>query len=274
MTPIMSMLKLPTLGIISGASRGIGRAIAIELAKKVDPASTFYLTARSMESLEETAHVIKRDVDKKLDIRCVSIDMSDERSVSGFNKSIFSNVGDISRFSHAVLVHNAGSIGIIDKKARELHDISAIQNYFFFNMTAPITLTSAFLQHLANNHSKLRKTVVQITSLSVTAPQKSMHLYCTGKAGREIFFRVMALEEPDVKILSYDPGLVNTDLYTGLQSSTDTEMRMLAKNLSGQPFFLSPQQSAETLCNVLEEDKYESGSIVRAYEVMNIDVGA
>lgn len=268
------MLKLPTLGIISGASRGIGRAIAIELAKKVGPASTFYLTARSMESLEETAHVIKRDVDKKLDIRCVSIDMSDERSVSGFNKSIFSNVGDISRFSHAVLVHNAGSIGIIDKKARELHDISAIQNYFFFNMTAPITLTSAFLQHLANNHSKLRKTVVQITSLSVTAPQKSMHLYCTGKAGREIFFRVMALEEPDVKILSYDPGLVNTDLYTGLQSSTDTEMRMLAKNLSGQPFFLSPQQSAETLCNVLEEDKYESGSIVRAYEVMNIDVGA
>jgi len=45
-----------------------------------------------------------------------------------------------------------------------------------------------------------------MTSLLGIEPYKSVGYYCIGKASREMFFRVLALENPTLNVLSYSPG--------------------------------------------------------------------
>lgn len=268
----MSVLRVRTFAVVTGASRGLGRMIAVQLAREIKPGSVIYITARTLGGLEETASIIKQNVNENLDVRCVAADLSDAKEVDQLKKLLFENVGDTSRFEHAILIHNAASLGAIGKFSSELDDVELIQKNCLLNVTAPITLTSFFLKTFKSCKRNLRKTVVQITAVSGINPRKTFHLYGTVKAGRDMFFRVMALEEPEVRILAYDPGFVATEMFNTLQESKDSSLRATAKYIAEQSFFLSPEKSAHALMKALEEDRYESGSVVRCYDVMNIDV--
>ncbi|PIK57651.1 hypothetical protein BSL78_05426 [Apostichopus japonicus] len=265
-------LRVPTLGIVTGASRGIGRAIALQLAKRIGPSSSLYLTARSKQGLEETAHVISKEVNNNIDITCISSDLSNEKSVTKLTDNLF---GDLrkkkSDFSHAILVHNAATLGPLGKYSREVSDAGDIQNYCLLNITSPIVLTSLFLQLFGEN-SGLRKTVVQLTSRSGVLPQKTMHLYGMGKAARDMYFRVVALEEPQVKVMNFNPGFVNTEMFSGLQGSVmpilDVKDFFFQSNLT----FLKPEESAGAMLTAVEEDQFESGATILSYDVMDIDI--
>lgn len=54
--------------------------------------------------------------------------------------------------------------------------------------------------------------VINISSLCAVEPFKSWGLYCTSKAGRNMLFRVLAAENPALRVLSYGPGPLNTDM--------------------------------------------------------------
>ncbi|KAJ8034503.1 Sepiapterin reductase [Holothuria leucospilota] len=189
------------------------------------------------------------------------------------NRKIFETVGDVSRFSHAIIIHNAASLGIISKYAREMNDVSSIQQFFLLNMTAPIVMTSSFLKCTNGcRNSSLRKTVVQITSLAGSRPQKLMHLYCAAKSGRDMFFRSMAVEESKVRTLTYEPGAMDTMMFKDALKTNDTEFRANLDRISGEDFFLSPKESASVLVKLLEEDKYENADIVHCYDVLGLNV--
>lgn len=47
---------------------------------------------------------------------------------------------------------------------------------------------------------------MNISSLCAVKPFKNWALYCSGKASRDMMFQVLALEEPDVRVLNYAPG--------------------------------------------------------------------
>lgn len=266
-------LCVPTLGVVIGASRGIGRAIAIQLARRIDPDnSSLYLTARSKQGLEETAHFISQEVNKNIIINCYPSDLSDESDLKLMSEKVF---GDLNKrkecFSHALLVHNAASLGPLGKYSRDVGNTEEIQNYCLLNITSPIVLTAKFLQ-MFGKESALRKTIVQLTSRSGTLPQKTMHLYGMGKAARDMYFRVVALEEPQVKVLNFNPGFVNTDMFSGLQESVDAEFRASRTFLSEQSYFLRPEESADALLTAVEQDGYESGSTILSYDVMNVEI--
>lgn len=268
----MSILRVPTFAIITGASRGIGRAIAIQLARKVDRGSTFFLTARSKEGLEDTAHVIRENTDQNIDIRCIPANFSEPNDVRRFRDDVFESVGNVSRFSHAMIFHNAASLGELNKYIRQLEDVEVVQKYCLLNLTAPILLTAKFLQHFSDAYPKPRKTVAQLTSRSGVLPQKTMHLYGMGKAGRDMFFRVVALEEPEVRVLTFNPGFVDTSMFSDLQGSIDSEFRASRIHLSEQSYFLSPEESANALLQTIEKDEYENGATVLSYDTLNIDI--
>ena len=54
--------------------------------------------------------------------------------------------------------------------------------------------------------------VVNISSLAAVQPVKRWGLYCTGKAGRDMLFKVMAAEDPDIRVLNYAPGPLDTGM--------------------------------------------------------------
>lgn len=265
----MANLSVPTFCVVTGASRGLGREIAIQLAKKIGPGSSLYLLARNKDKLEETALAIKKDVGDTLQVNCVPSDLSSEEGITQLRKDIFENVGDISRFSHAIIVHNAATVGM-SKFARELDDVNFLQQFLLLNITAPIVLTSSFFSCFGHGKDSIRKTVIQVTSDNATTPYQTMHIYCMAKAGRDMFFKVMALEEPEVRILSYDPGAVDTDMFRDTYGSPDPEFQASMKNIAKESYFLKAEQSAEALVKALEEDKYANADVIRSYDVLGI----
>ena len=53
-----------------------------------------------------------------------------------------------------------------------------------------------------------------------------------GKAAREMFFKVMALEKPDVRVLSYAPGPLKTDMFYCIRdNSYDSEVKSMFEGM-------------------------------------------
>lgn len=83
--------------------------------------------------------------------------------------------------------------------------MAEVDSYLSVNVSSSLCLTASVLQAFPQRPGQLR-TVVNISSLCALQPFRSWVLYCTGKAARDMMFRVLAEEEPDVQVLNYAPG--------------------------------------------------------------------
>lgn len=83
--------------------------------------------------------------------------------------------------------------------------MAEVDSYLSLNVSSSLCLTARVLQAFPQRPG-LRRTVVNVTSLCAVQPFRSWVLYCTGKAAREMMFRVLAEEEPDLRVLNYAPG--------------------------------------------------------------------
>ena len=107
-TQIQNVIGVRSFVLITGASRGFGRAIALELGKVVGAGSTLLLMARSREDLETTKEIV-RDARPGLAVECESVDLSTaNREV--FEKAVRANYGSADH-EVAIVIHNAGSLG-------------------------------------------------------------------------------------------------------------------------------------------------------------------
>lgn len=86
-----------------------------------------------------------------------------------------------------------------------LADAAEMNSYWALNLTSMLCLTSCVLRAFPDSPG-LSRTVVNISSLCALQPFKGWTLYCAGKAAREMMFKVLASEEPGVRVLSYAPG--------------------------------------------------------------------
>lgn len=72
------------------------------------------------------------------------------------------------------------------------------------NLYSVACLTNVFLSKF--NSDTAERCIVNMTSLFAIEPFKSVGYYSVGKASREMYFRVLAVENPTLSILSYSPG--------------------------------------------------------------------
>jgi len=105
----MALRKERTFALITGASRGFGRAVSLELAKSAGDKSVFLLLARDGKALESTAAAVKG---VNGEIICVlSLLDNAKASSDDFKAAISSAVPSQAHFHRAIVIHNAGSIG-------------------------------------------------------------------------------------------------------------------------------------------------------------------
>lgn len=74
------------------------------------------------------------------------------------------------------------------------------------NLYSVTCLTSVFLSEFGGFDAAAERCIVNITSMLGIRPMKSVGYYCVGKASREMYFRVLAAENPDLNVFSYCPG--------------------------------------------------------------------
>ena len=132
-----------SLAIITGASRGIGRAIALALAEESrvrDDALHMVLLARSIEKLNETATLVKT-IDTEVTTSCHEIDLSDLTTLPEKLQEILEPFSSrATQYNSCLLVNNAGSVGPLGT-CESLSNITELQQSINLNITSSIWLS-------------------------------------------------------------------------------------------------------------------------------------
>uniref|UniRef100_A0A4W6DHD5 Sepiapterin reductase n=1 Tax=Lates calcarifer TaxID=8187 RepID=A0A4W6DHD5_LATCA len=242
------------LCIITGASRGFGQTIARNMSRLVKPGSVLVLVARSGDDLRALqAELAESEAGRVgLVVECVVADLGQpdgleavvRRSQESFSEDL----------DHIILVNNAASLGDVSRYVKSFTNMAEVDSYLSLNVTSSLCLTASILQAFPQCPG-LRRTVINITSLCALQPFRSWVLYCTGKAAREMIFRVLAEEEPDLRVLNYSPGPL------------DTAMQMSFSDMFAQGQLLTCEESCAKLMKVLLDDNYTSGAHIDIYDL-------
>uniref|UniRef100_A0A8B9J0B0 Sepiapterin reductase n=1 Tax=Amazona collaria TaxID=241587 RepID=A0A8B9J0B0_9PSIT len=255
----------PVSCVLTGASRGFGRSLARLLAPRFGEGSVLLLLARSAAPLADLAAELRGSA-AGLRVECVAADLGCEQGLRQATAAL-REVLPSGPPGRLLLINNAGSLGDISKSFLDLTDPDEINSYFAFNVTSALCLTSTALQTFGKRPGSSR-TVVNISSLCALKPFKSWALYCSGKASRDMMFQVLALEEPDIRVLNYAPGPLDTDMQLLARTKTgDPEMRQQFQSLQESRKLIDCTVSAQKLVNLLEEDTFPSGAHVDFYDI-------
>lgn len=182
---------------ITGASRGIGHAIALAFARE---GAELALGARSMDSLALVASEIEAGGGSAVPIR---IDVGDGDSVDAARAAVHEKLGNVH-----IVVNNAGiaeSVKVLDM------DEAHWQSHLDVNLTGTFRVTRAFLAGLvAEGWGR----VINIASTAGKVGYRYTAAYCASKHGVIGFTRALALEmaSKNVTVNAICPGYVNTDM--------------------------------------------------------------
>lgn len=250
------------LVIITGASGGIGRAVAVGFSKHVAHGSLIVITGRRTAGLEETKRLV---CDSAPGVNVVAETFDHSKATFRDNLDlIFRNSGKVQDPERVVLIHNAGTIGDNSKYTKSYNSEAEIDDYFHLNLTSMMTLTAAFLQHY-DDESKLSRTIVNITSITSLRATPGLGLYCTGKAARDMYMKVVAAENPSLSVLSYAPGPVDTAMFDqlgkGVKECADT-----AQDARDDKRVLTPEATVARLIKILGDREFESGAHLDYYD--------
>ncbi|CAG9857978.1 unnamed protein product [Phyllotreta striolata] len=252
-----------TIVFVTGASRGIGRSIALEISRKLDQQSIIVLMARSESGLTETKAQIA-EVDKTITVQTYRTDFLNPRTETFedvFNRVL--NSADTKDIQNAIIFHNAGHVGTV-KKSTDLSDLVAWREHFDVNLFSLALLNSVFMKRMRPIAQKL--CVVNISSLAGRVPVTNLAMYGSGKAARDLFFKVLSIEEPDVVVLNYSPGPVDTDMFDMVLKTAQSED--LKKNFEEvkKTTVLLPPVTVNKMLDLLEKGEFKNGDTVDYYD--------
>jgi len=247
------------LAVITGASQGIGRTLAVELSKQLSGDSTIILIARSEKGLTETKNLIA-DTNKNVSVKIHSMDLT-KPAVAEYEKVFDQNLN----VELAVIFHNVGQVGTLNVTT-ELTDIQSWRDYFDLNVFSVGILNSVFVKKLKNVVQRLA--VVNITSLVGRQPFQNMAMYGCGKAAREMYFRVFALEEGDsVTVLNYSPGPVETNMVEEIVTNIKhDEIKATFLDMRQKKTILTPAQTVDKLLTILKKGDFKTGDVIDYFD--------
>ncbi|KOC63080.1 Sepiapterin reductase [Habropoda laboriosa] len=174
----------------------------------------------------------------------------------------------LEQFDQVVVVHNVGTMGNTTQCTNNLTDLQSWHDYYDLNVFIPAVLNGVIMK-IFDESTNTKKTVINITSLFGIQPGRLMTYYCTGKAAREMFFKVFALENPQIDVLNYAPGPVETDMfYEVCNEHGDPETKANFTEMTVKKTVLTCEQTVNRLLMVLKEHKYKSGDHVDYFSAL------
>ncbi len=190
------------VAIVTGGSKGIGRAIALALAEN---GADVAIAARGREALEKTRHEI--DATGR---RCIALsaDMADEKEWQRLVSETTAAFGGVD-----ILVNNAATSSAYGPIART--DSAAWDLVMKVNLKAPFVLSSLCLPSMK---ARGGGSVIHITSNEAIRPSFGIGAYSVSKGALVTLAQVCAKEwaRDKVRVNCIAPGLVRTEMAAGL----------------------------------------------------------
>ena len=255
------------VAFITGASRGIGRGIAVELAKQgydiagssrvCDPAnraSGIFEVKRVVEDLGSTFLPIAGDV---------SVLEEHDRMLD----PILEKLGRID-----LLVNNAG---IAPEKRLDILETTpeSFDRVLATNLRGPFYLTQRIAQHMIEykkQNPEARPGIIFITSVSAYMSSPSRAEYCLSKAGLSLAAAIFAdrLSSFGINVYEVRPGIIKTDMIAAVREKYD---KLVSEGLIPQQRLGTPEDVGKAVVALASEAfKYSTGLVVEVSGGMNI----
>ena len=236
----MNASKLPHLTIITGASRGMGLAMARQLLQSGDTVLCISRTTQTVLAQNAT--------DTGATLLQWMHDLADGASLSTRLQAWLSDMSGTA-WASASLINNAGVIPRIGPLSAS--DPLDLARALRVGLEAPMQLTAAFLR--ATQDWTGQRKVLNISSGLGRRAMASQAGYCAAKAGMDHFTRCVALEEglkpQGARLCSLAPGVIDTDMQVKLRAADAMDFPDQASfiGLKANGSLTSPDEAARRL---------------------------
>lgn len=205
---------------ITGAGRGIGRGIALQLAAhgydivaaatQADPSNT----AKGVYEVKARA--------EELGARCLPV-AGDISNLADHSRMLEEALGTFGRID--ILVNNAG---VAPLKRLDILETSpeSYDRVMGINLRGPFFFTQAVAQHMirqTQQQASVQPVVIFITSISANTASPNRAEYCVSKAGLSMLAQNYAvrLAEFGINVYEIRPGIIATDMTAGVKEKYD-----------------------------------------------------
>jgi NAD(P)-dependent dehydrogenase (short-subunit alcohol dehydrogenase family) len=198
LNPLTSSSSSSQRALITGASRGIGKATALAFAK-VGVSSV--LLGRSIDELQATAEEVQALGAEAIAFK---VDLSEVAQVKDQLAQLLATVGAID-----ILVNNAGmgyTGGLLETSLTDW------QRVMDLNLTSPLLCVQAVLPQMRSQRSG---TIINVISVAGRQTFPDWGAYCASKFGLMGMTKTLAQEERPhgIRVVALCPGAVNTPLW-------------------------------------------------------------
>tara|TARA_B100001778_G_scaffold123159_1_gene101243 strand:+ start:4510 stop:5262 length:753 start_codon:yes stop_codon:yes gene_type:complete len=225
--------------IVSGGSKGIGKAIAMKLAQA---GANVVICSRKKENLDSAVNEAELNGLTLIPIKCNTSNNESIQSVVDHTIEKFDRVD--------VLVNNAAAnpyYGLIlnseDSHWDKIFDVN-VKGYFNFAKACSDTM-------IANNSGK----IINVASIAAKTPLEGLGVYNISKAAVVMLTKVLAKElgEHNIQVNTLSPGLIKTDFSKALWENEDTYNKIVKSipqgkmgspdDISGMALYLASEAS-------------------------------
>jgi NAD(P)-dependent dehydrogenase (short-subunit alcohol dehydrogenase family) len=183
---------MPT-AVITGASRGLGLALARTLAAD---GWSLVIDARGAAALEQAA----RELGRLADVTAVPGDVADAEHRHALIEAAGGRID--------ALVNNASLLGPSPQPALDAYPLDVLERVYRVNVLAPLALAQLALPHMADGGR-----IVNVSSDAAVEPYPGWGGYGSAKAALEQLTAVLAAEHPRMLVYAVDPGDMRTQMH-------------------------------------------------------------
>jgi 3-oxoacyl-[acyl-carrier protein] reductase len=251
------------VAVVTGASRGIGRAIAISLASEGFDIAAI---ARSVDS--EGMEILGPEVEKRgaaffpigLDISCTVC-----------QKEVVSNI--LERYGRIdILVNNAG---VAPLQRNDILDMTeeSYDRVLNINLKGPVFFAQKIAKEmiwLKLQIQDYRPVIVFVTSVSAGRSSTNRTEYCVSKAGLSMAAKVFSdrLASEEIKVYEVRPGIIQTDMTARIKEKYD---KLINDGLVPQKRWGKPEDIGKAVASLARGDwDFSTGMVFEISGGLNI----
>ncbi len=235
------------VAIVTGASKGIGKAIATRFARE---GASLVVASRSRDALEKVAHEIKSAGGEAL---VVTVDVRNADSIDELVKKTVSHYGRLD-----LLVNNAGiTMGGASEELSPEDWRTAMETDLFGVFFACQAAARVMIPQGGGN-------IINISSVNgiLAAPRRAA--YCSSKAGVNALTKVLAIEWADrnIRVNAIAPGYVRTELVQDVIDKGAISMEAILRRTPQHRIGEVEDIAGLAVYMASDESSYMTGSIV------------